>query len=90
MIFVVAFLVLSVLVVGMSIGVIMGKKPLKGSCGGVGAALKEKDYVCELCGGDEKKCEEEQAKNLASAKQSSPQSSPADLAYNADQSSKEP
>ncbi|TNF05353.1 MAG: (Na+)-NQR maturation NqrM [Gammaproteobacteria bacterium] len=42
----------------MAIGVILGKKPLKGSCGGVGAALGEKDYVCEICGDDPEKCVE--------------------------------
>ena len=42
----------------MAVGVIMGRKPIAGSCGGVGAALGEEDYVCELCGGDEAKCEE--------------------------------
>ncbi|MCV6604967.1 MAG: (Na+)-NQR maturation NqrM [Porticoccaceae bacterium] len=45
------------LIAGMAIGVIMGRKPLAGSCGGVGAALGEKDYTCDLCGGDPKKCE---------------------------------
>ena len=39
-----------------------GRKPIAGSCGGVGAALGEEDYVCELCGGDEAKCEELNAK----------------------------
>jgi len=49
--------VMLLVVAGMSIGVIMGRKPIAGSCGGVGAALGEEDYVCELCGGDEAKCE---------------------------------
>ncbi|MBQ0711569.1 MAG: (Na+)-NQR maturation NqrM [Porticoccus sp.] len=43
---------------GMAIGVIMGRKPLKGSCGGVGAALGEGDYTCDLCGDDPNKCDE--------------------------------
>lgn len=41
----------------MAVGVLMGRKPITGSCGGVGAALGEVDYECELCGGDEAKCE---------------------------------
>ncbi len=41
----------------MAVGVILGRKPIAGSCGGVGAALGEVDYECELCGGDEAKCE---------------------------------
>ena len=41
----------------MAVGVIMGRKPITGSCGGVGAALGEVDYACELCGGDEAKCD---------------------------------
>lgn len=56
--FVVALVVMLLVVCGMAIGVIFGRKPLAGSCGGVGDALGEKDYTCELCGGDEKKCEE--------------------------------
>jgi len=55
-----AFILLSLVIAGMAIGVIMGKAPLKGSCGGVGAALGEKDYVCDLCGGDPQKCDEQQ------------------------------
>jgi hypothetical protein len=41
----------------LSISVIAGRKPITGSCGGVGKALGEPDYVCQLCGGDEAKCE---------------------------------
>ncbi len=56
--FIISFFVLLSVVCLMAIGVIFGRKPIAGSCGGVGAALGEKDYVCELCGGDEAKCEE--------------------------------
>lgn len=51
-------LVLLVIVAAMSIGVFFGRKPIGGSCGGVGAALGEKDYSCQFCGGDPDKCEE--------------------------------
>lgn len=44
----------------MSVGVLFGRKPLTGSCGGVGKALGEKNYTCDICGGDESKCEEKQ------------------------------
>jgi hypothetical protein len=63
-----AFVVLLLIMAGMAIGVIMGRKPLKGSCGGVGAALGEKDYTCDLCGDDPNKCDEinqEEASNKA-------------------------
>ncbi|WIO73105.1 (Na+)-NQR maturation NqrM [Porticoccaceae bacterium LTM1] len=55
--FVLAIVIVMLLIAGMAIGVIMGRKPLAGSCGGVGAALGEKDYTCDLCGGDPNKCE---------------------------------
>ncbi|MBR9911485.1 MAG: (Na+)-NQR maturation NqrM [Gammaproteobacteria bacterium] len=69
-IFLLTLLVLLLFVVAMAVGVLMGRKPLKGSCGGVGAALGEEDYVCDLCGGDPNKCDEQQestpaAKELA-------------------------
>ncbi|NIB41268.1 (Na+)-NQR maturation NqrM [Pseudomaricurvus alkylphenolicus] len=75
--FFVTLAVLLLFVIAMSVGVLMGRKPLKGSCGGVGAALKEEDYVCDLCGGDPNKCEEEQEK------QQQKQQAPAELAYDA-------
>jgi len=58
MIYLVGFAVMATVVMLMSVGVLMGRKPISGSCGGVGAALREKDYVCDICGGDEAKCEE--------------------------------
>lgn len=56
----VTLVVMLLVVAGMAIGVIFGRKPLTGSCGGVGKALEEKDYVCDICGGDESKCDEKQ------------------------------
>ena len=47
-----------VLIAIMAIGVILGKKPISGSCGGVAAALGENDYTCEICGDDPNKCDE--------------------------------
>ena len=70
-----AFVVLLLIVAGMAIGVIMGRKPLKGSCGGVGAALGEVDYTCDLCGGDPNKCDE--------ISQENEQDKASDLAYDA-------
>jgi uncharacterized protein len=58
--FILTLVVLLLFVIAMSVGVLMGRKPLKGSCGGVGAALGEEDYVCDLCGGDPNKCDEQQ------------------------------
>lgn len=58
--FLLGFILLALIIAGMSIGVLMGRKPITGSCGGVGAALGEKDYECDLCGGDPNKCEAQQ------------------------------
>ncbi len=44
------------LVVGMAVGVLAGRKPIKGSCGGLqNLGLKGK---CDVCGGDFEKCDE--------------------------------
>jgi uncharacterized protein len=76
MIFLISLVVLLVIVAAMSIGVIMGRKPISGSCGGVGAALGEKDYVCDICGGDPNKCDENSDQDSAGKKA-------AELAYDA-------
>ena len=51
------FVLLIVVFTAMSIGILLGRKPITGSCGGVGAALGEKDYSCEICSGDPNRCE---------------------------------
>lgn len=66
--FFIVFTVFLLVIVMASVGVIMGRKPIKGSCGGVGAALGEKDYLCPVCGDDPNLCEKEQqaeAKKMA-------------------------
>ena len=50
-------LVVGLVIAGMAIGVIMGREPIKGSCGGMGALGV--DTTCDICGGDPQRCEEE-------------------------------
>lgn len=56
-IFFVAFGVMLVLVLAMSVGVILGKKPISGSCGGMSALGME--VACDVCKGDKSKCDKE-------------------------------
>ncbi|BCD96682.1 (Na+)-NQR maturation NqrM [Marinagarivorans cellulosilyticus] len=56
--FVLAFLFIAIMIAAMAVGVIVKGKPIKGSCGGM-AALNM-DTACDICGGDTKKCDEEQ------------------------------
>ena len=44
---------------GMAIGIIFGKKPLSGSCGGLNP-----DGVCTYCGGDPQKCENTESNSI--------------------------
>jgi len=55
--FLVSILVVGLVMAGMAIGVIMGRQPIKGSCGGMGALGI--DSTCDLCGGDPQRCDEE-------------------------------
>jgi len=41
----------------MAIGVLMGRKPIQGSCGGLSAVTRED---CPICGGSPAKCDAEQ------------------------------
>lgn len=51
-----SFVILLLVVAGMAVGVIFGREPIKGSCGGLNNAGV--DASCELCGGNPAKCEE--------------------------------
>lgn len=52
----ITFVLIALVILIMSVGVIMGRKPVQGSCGGLNniAGMDE----CELCGGDKNKCDE--------------------------------
>ena len=65
--------VLALVITGMAIGVIMGRGPIKGSCGGMSAVGI--DSNCEICGGNAKKCEE--------SKKTGGKIAPEDLSYDA-------
>lgn len=57
--FLLALGILLLLIAGMSIGVLMGRKPIAGSCGGMAALGMEVE--CEICGGDATRCVEPDA-----------------------------
>lgn len=54
--FLLTLLFLLLVVAGMSIGLIFGRKPIQGSCGGMSAIGM--DTVCDICGGDPNRCDE--------------------------------
>lgn len=60
---IITFLFMLLVVAAMAIGVIMGGKPIKGSCGGMASLGME--TACDVCGGDQTKCDEETARVAA-------------------------
>ncbi len=54
MIWLVVFAVMLLVVAGMAIGVMNGRKPITGSCGGIAIFGVEKE--CEFCGGKRENC----------------------------------
>lgn len=50
-----AFGIMVLLMAGMAVGVLAGREPIKGSCGGL--ANIGLDGECEICGGDLSKCD---------------------------------
>lgn len=60
---VLAFALMLLLVAAMAVGVLMGRKPISGSCGGMSALGME--VACDICGGDKGKCDEETKKGVS-------------------------
>lgn len=70
------------IVAAMAVGVLMGRKPIAGSCGGLSAIGMKS--ACDVCGGSDEVCEKEKLKNQSNANESAH-----DLTYNAaDQNNK--
>ncbi|MEM5528517.1 (Na+)-NQR maturation NqrM [Gammaproteobacteria bacterium AS21] len=66
--FIAVLVVLLTVVVAMSVGVLLGGKPIAGSCGGM-AALGM-DTACDICAGDKQICEDENERVAREAKES--------------------
>ncbi|QIB67357.1 (Na+)-NQR maturation NqrM [Kineobactrum salinum] len=56
-VFVLSVVIIALIMSIMAVGVLSGRGPIKGSCGGIGALGM--DTACDICGGDPKRCEEE-------------------------------
>ncbi len=50
------FAIMLLVVLAMAVGVMLGRKPIAGSCGGIANLGIEKE--CSICGGDRQKCDE--------------------------------
>lgn len=57
-VFLMTFLLMVLIVLGMSLGVLVGRGPIKGSCGGMSALGL--DTECDICGGDPNKCDNQE------------------------------
>jgi hypothetical protein len=55
--FLITALVFGLVMAAMAVGVMNGRAPIKGSCGGMGALGI--DTACEICGGNPQRCDEE-------------------------------
>lgn len=49
------FLLVGLLLLGMSVGVLAGRRPISGSCGGLAGG--NPDASCAICGGRANRCE---------------------------------
>jgi len=60
-----SFLFMMLVVGGMAVGVMFGRKPIAGSCGGMKALGM--NVECEICGGDPDRCESSKTSAQADA-----------------------
>jgi len=56
-----AALLFTLALLGIAIGAVLGRKPVKGSCGGLSAGAS--GTPCELCSGDPADCPNKETKN---------------------------
>ena len=54
-VFVISVVVFALVIAAMAVGVMAGRSPIKGSCGGLGKLGVA--GACEICGGDTQRCE---------------------------------
>ena len=66
--FIAVFVVLMTVVIAMSVGVLLGRKPIAGSCGGM--ASLGMDTACDICAGDKQICEDENERIAREARES--------------------
>ncbi|MEZ5524212.1 MAG: (Na+)-NQR maturation NqrM [Pseudomonadales bacterium] len=52
------------IVIAMAVGVLLGRKPISGSCGGLSAIGMKS--ACDVCGGNDEVCEKEKLKKSQS------------------------
>jgi len=71
----VVFVFMLIVIALMAVGVLLGRKPITGSCGGMSAIGME--TACDVCGGDKQKCDKENKKVAGKVT--------ADLGYDASQ-----
>ncbi len=55
-VFLLSFALVGLILLAMSVGVLFGRSPIKGSCGGMGALGI--DTACDICGGNTQRCED--------------------------------
>lgn len=65
-VFLVCFAAVMLFILFMAVGVMAGREPLKGSCGGLNK-LGLRDGDCPVCGGNPAKCESTEGKGDAQA-----------------------
>lgn len=62
----ICFVLILLVIVGMAVGVLNGREPIKGSCGGLNK-LGLRDGECPICGDDPNRCENQSTENKSAA-----------------------